>query len=182
MLATFLTSCSSSSAFASSCAGLPTSVSSSCGSERPAAVVHDDDGLGRRSSMAYDTRLRMPVTVARCQRRAPLQLEHDGRLRRRAVLREERLLAHRDVHPRGADLVDGRDRPRDLALEGAPVVDLLEELGGAEVGPVEDLEADAADRGQSLAGEVEPQLVDRPSGTRTAATALRQLVRHLRVP
>ncbi len=37
-----------------------------------------------------------------------------------------------------------RDRARDLAFERAAVVHLLEELGGAERGAVEDLEADAA--------------------------------------
>ncbi len=72
-----------------------------------------------------------------------------------------------------------RDRPRDLSFERAPVVDLLEELGGAERGAVEDLEADAARRRQALAGELEPQLVDlvgrhpdRPAARRRAGTAI----------
>ena len=45
---------------------------------------------------------------------------------------------------------DGGDGPRDLAFERAAVVHLLEELGRAERGAVEDLEADAARRRQAL--------------------------------
>jgi hypothetical protein len=55
-----------------------------------------------------------------------------------------------------------------LALERAAVVDLLEELGGAELRAVEHLEADPAAGRQALGGEVETHLVHAVGGTRTA--------------
>ena len=60
------------------------------------------------------------------------------------------------------------DGSRELAFERAAVVDVLEKLGGAERGAVEDLEADAARRRQAPRRELEPELVDpspRPRGS-----------------
>ncbi len=56
------------------------------------------------------------------------------------------------------DLVDRADGARQLAFEGADLVDLLHEVGGAErVGAVEDLVADRAARGDAFGGEGETQ-------------------------
>ena len=110
----------------------------------------------------------MPAIVDGRQRTLAAQLEHDRRLRR-PRLAEERVLPHRDVHARAGDFGDRRDRARDLAFERAAVVHLLEELGGAERGAVEDLEADAARRRQALRRQLEAQLVDAARcGTRMA--------------
>jgi hypothetical protein len=62
--------------------------------------------------------------------------------------------------PSAGNFAERADRPGDLAFEGTPVIDLLQELSGAEGRPVEDLESDSA-RGRQTAGrELEPQLVN----------------------
>jgi hypothetical protein len=48
------------------------------------------------------------------------------------------------VHARARDFGDRADRAGDLPFERPAIVDLLEELGRAEGGAVEDLEADPA--------------------------------------
>ena len=85
-------------------------------------------------------------------------------------------LRHHEMDARRADLVDRADGARQLALEGADLVDLLHEVGGAErVGPVEDLVADRAARGDAFGGEGETQprhLVLRHVDLRTVAAQL----------
>ncbi len=74
------------------------------------------------------------------------------------VLREEGLLRDREVDAALLDLVEAVDRPGELPLEGALVVELLDELGHAQVLRVEDLEPDAAALGETRGGQFQPQL------------------------
>ena len=91
------------------------------------------------------------------------------------------LLPHGDVDAGAGNLVDGGNGPRQLAFERAAVVHLLEELRLPEVGAVEELEPDAAARRQSLAGELEAQLVHPVLGHADGAAAVDELVGHLLV-
>ena len=68
---------------------------------------------------------------------------------------EQAPLRDDEVDARGLDPPDGPDRPGELALERAQVVDVLDEARRRErVALVEDLVADAAARRDALAGEV----------------------------
>ena len=102
----------------------------------------------------------MPATVAAAQRPILFQLQDDRGLRRLRARLEERVLRHRDVDARVGHFGDRGDGAGDLALERAAIVHLLEELGLAEGGAVEDLEADAARGRQAVAREVQPQPID----------------------
>ncbi len=100
----------------------------------------------------------MTVAAESCGSRC--KLEDDRGLGRLLAGAEERVLGHRDVHARAGDLGDGGNGARDFAFERAAVVHVLEELGLAERGAIEDLEADAARAGQPLGRDVEPQPID----------------------
>ena len=104
------------------------------------------------------------------------ELEDDRRLRGLLARAEERVAGHGDVEPRARHLADARNRPGDLALEGAAIVHVLEKLGLAECRPVEDLEADAPRAGEALRREVEPQPVHLGRRHANAATAGHELV------
>ena len=59
----------------------------------------------------------------------------------------------------GLDPVEGVDRTRELTLEAAHEVDLLDEIGGAEVRLVEDLVSDRARLQQSFACHRQAQII-----------------------
>ena len=63
---------------------------------------------------------------------------------------EQRSLRNGDVDPRAHHLVELLDRTRELALQGAAVVELGDELGHPQLPLVEELETDTAALGQSL--------------------------------
>src|SRR6185369_7787107 len=67
---------------------------------------------------------------------------------------------HDQVHAGRLNAAQRADRAAELALERAPEVHLLLELRAAELGFVENLEADAATPRQTRGRELEPQLVD----------------------
>jgi hypothetical protein len=80
------------------------------------------------------------------------------------------------VHARAAHVADGGDGAGDLPFEGAAIVDLLEELGLSERGPVEQLVADAARRRHAGAREVQPEPIDVLLRDLDVAAAVGQLV------
>ena len=74
---------------------------------------------------------------------ASFELEHDGRRRRGLLLDEEALVGQHEVHAGAFDLGQLRDGARQLALQGALVVDALDEIGLADVVLVEEFETHA---------------------------------------
>ena len=86
---------------------------------------------------------------------------------------EQRVLGQHELDLRAADAVDLLDRAGDLALERALVVDLLLEVGGAELLLVEQLEAGlraAASAETPGAGERDPRRA--PTCAFSTATAV----------
>ena len=80
--------------------------------------------------------------------------QHHAGLRVLAIARERLAARQHEMHAHAADTLHGADGAGDLALQRAGLVDLLLELGGDEaVGTIEDLVADRAAGGQTLAGQ-----------------------------
>ena len=88
------------------------------------------------------------------------KLENHRGGRRLFVLLEERFFRKGQVHARPFHFVELQNRPCQLALEGPPIIHFLDEIGHAEVRPVEYLVADDARLGKAVAGERKPELVD----------------------
>ena len=87
------------------------------------------------------------------------QLQHDRGAGRLAVALEEPALGNDEMHAGRLHPTDGAHRARELAFEGAQVVDALHEARRGEgVALVEDLVADAATGRQALAGELHAEL------------------------
>ena len=111
--------------------------------QQPAALVDDRDALGLqaldRGGGEVADRPDLPgIEVAH-------QLQHDGGARGLAVALEQAALGQDEVDARRLDPADRPDRAGELALQGAQVVHVLDEVGGRErVALVEDLVADAA--------------------------------------
>jgi hypothetical protein len=74
------------------------------------------------------------------------------------------------------DFGERGDGAFELAFEGAPVVDLLGEIAGAEVGLVEQFKADAAGARQSCAGEGETSFGQPGGGDRDGGTGFVEAV------
>jgi hypothetical protein len=94
---------------------------------------------------------------------------------------EQPLLRHRQVHPRLPHLREGQDGARQLTLQCALVVDLLRELGHAELGVVEQLEPDRAVQWQVLAHQLEPGGMHLRLVHQQAGAAGADAVRHLQL-
>jgi hypothetical protein len=93
------------------------------------------------------------------------------------VPREQRPFGQDEVNAGELDPVDRPDGAGELALEGAQVIDVLDEAGGAEgVGLVEDLVADAAALGQARFGELHPQPGDLVLGHHDDGAVVAQLI------
>ena len=91
--------------------------------------------------------------LLRLQRAAHAQ--HDGGGRLDLVAREQRAFRQHQVHARRLHPVDRLDGARELPLERAQVIDVLNERSRPEgVGFVEDLVSDAAALGQAAFGEL----------------------------
>ncbi len=110
----------------------------------------------------------MPCAVAGASGRLLRSLSTTEALAGCSLLANSDVARHGDVHAGAGDFGERGDGPRELAFERAAVVDLLEELGGAEGRPVEDLEADAARRRQPLEANSSRSSSTREAGTRTA--------------
>ena len=78
---------------------------------------------------------------------------------------ENRFLRKGNVHPRLLHLGDRHDRTLQLAFERAPIIDVFGEIGHAEIGLIENLEADAAALRHAGAGHFQAQLGHLSSGT-----------------
>ncbi len=100
----------------------------------------------------------MPLHLLGAKLGAGLELHEDRRGRRAVAIGEQRRLRQHEVHPRAGHLAELADRARELALQGALVVEPLREVAHAEARPVEDLEAHAAAGGQALHGETQARL------------------------
>ncbi|MDZ7639148.1 MAG: hypothetical protein U5J83_13010 [Bryobacterales bacterium] len=91
-------------------------------------------------------------------RRPGAQLHHHAALGGLFVFQKYGVFGEGDVD---TGLLNGLDRAQtalQLPLDGALVVDVLGEIGGAEIGLVEDLETDASGLGQALGGEAKALL------------------------
>ena len=78
-----------------------------------------------------------------------------------SLLTKRRLLGHDEVDPAAVDLRNAADGAGELALQGPLVVHVLGKFAQAELGVVEDLEADAAALRQPLGGELHADFVQR---------------------
>ena len=96
------------------------------------------------------------------------------------VAREELALGHDQMDPGALDVADRLDGACELALERAQMVNVLDEVGGAEaVGAVEDFVADRAAIGQALLGHGQAQAPDLVAGDVDLAAVGPQLVGHV---
>ncbi len=86
---------------------------------------------------------------------AGLELEEDAGGSLGLVFLEDGFLRHGDVDAAGADAGEGVDGAGEFTFEAAAEVDLLDEVGGAEVGLIEDLEADGAALREAGLGEAD---------------------------
>jgi hypothetical protein len=126
--------------------------------EQVALVVDHCDALWRQSGDRGGHQVLHRRDLSASQDAA--RLEHDGGGRRLVVMGEDLFFRDDEVHAHAVDAVDGLDRARQLALQRAQPVDVLNECGGAEgVRLVEDLIADARSR-QIVGGERHAQLGD----------------------
>ena len=83
-----------------------------------------------------------------------VNLQHDGRGGLHLVAREQWTFGHHQVNARGNHLVEAANGARKLAFEGAQIIDILHETGGAQrVRFVENLVTDAAALRQTLTGQ-----------------------------
>jgi hypothetical protein len=103
--------------------------------------------------------------------------QHHRRRRGALVLFEQAGLGQGQVHAGPVDGAQLTDGPRQLAFQRAPEGQALGEIGEAQLGPVEELEADGAAARQSLAGQAQPQFVDL-AGRDEHAPALADPVAH----
>ena len=116
------------------------------------------------------------LDLARVQLLAGLGGDHDRGRGGLLLVGEQLLLGHRDLDRRRLDRVEAADGARQLALGGADEVDAVGEVGGAQVGLVEDLEAHAAAVEQVGGGEVQAGLVEVRLGHLHGLAAVGELV------
>ena len=92
---------------------------------------------------------------------------------------EQAVFRHDDHDAGGFDLVKLADGAGQFALDGAGVIGALHEIGDAEIGLVENLEADAFAAGNALAGHLHAHLINLVGGDQDGAAAAADLVGHL---
>ena len=140
--------------------------------EQLSLLVDDRDAL--RPQAVDGGRDQMPdgAHLLRLERAAHLQ--HDRCRRVELVAREQRPLRHHQMHAGILHAVDRADGARQLALQRAQIVDVLDEARGAErVGLVENLVADAAALGQAAFGQAMRSRATRSCGTMMMLPSLR---------
>ena len=138
--------------------------------------IHNRD-IGRRQAFdAAGHEVHDPSDLALVERLVAAQRQHHGGTGPLLVGREQAPLRHREMDACADDFSDLRDGSRELALEGAPVVQLLHEVGHADGAAVKDLESDAASRREPVAGELQAEVVDLRAGDEDRRAAARNLV------
>jgi hypothetical protein len=112
---------------------------------------------------------------------APIVAHHQRhrRLGAHCAFAEHASLRQHDVHPGVLDFVERHDGARELALQGALVVDALRELGHAEIAVREDLEAHRALEVDALAHHLEARGVHCVVRHQNRGAIFADLVRHL---
>jgi hypothetical protein len=145
--------------------------------EEDAAGVVDDgdalfgepfDGVGDEIDDAFD------LLVGEAG--AGTQLEEDAGGGLVLVFLENGLFGDGDVDAGGFDRIEGVDGAGEFAFEAAAEVDLLDEVGRAEVGFVEDFEADGAAGGEAGLGELDADLGDLVRGDGDGGAAAAELI------
>ena len=94
------------------------------------------------------------------QHAARAQVHHHRRGRALVVAQEGGLLGHRQMHARAGHRGNGLHRARQLAFEGALVVDLFTELRDAQLLPVHELETRQTALGQASRRQAQAGLMD----------------------
>ena len=121
-----------------------------------AGLVDHRDALGLQPVDRGRHQMADGAHLLRLQRAA--HFEHDRRRSVDLVAREQRPVGQYQVDAGGLHAVEAADGAGELAFQGAQMVDVLHEGGGAErVRLVEDLVADAAALGQAAFGELHAQ-------------------------
>jgi hypothetical protein len=116
--------------------------------EQAAGFVHDGHAFGLEAVDGGGRQMTDGVDLLRVQLAA--HLEHDRSRRLRGLAGEQRALRQHQVDARRLHPVERPDGARDLALQRARMVDVLDEAGGPErVRLVEDFVADPAALGQA---------------------------------
>jgi hypothetical protein len=110
------------------------------------------------------------------QRAARLQVEQDRGGRVLLVAHEHRGLGQRQMHARRADGGQRLDRIGQFAFQRALVIDLLDELRGAQLLVLEQFEADVAGARQALRRQLQADAVDLVGRHQDRAAAFRKLV------
>ena len=112
--------------------------------------------------------------VGRRQPRSRFQPHQNAGFGRLLGLQEYRVLGKSQVDARALDLGQRHDRTLEFAFQGAAEIDVLGEVGDAEVGLVEELEAGAAALGQTGRRHLDPQLGHAFGGRQHRGPVLRQ--------
>jgi len=126
-----------------------------------AAVVHHRDLIRNEPRNAGGDQVHDALDLLLAELAAALELHRHRRAGRLLVADEEGLLGHDEVDPAAVDLCNAADGAGELALQGPLVVHVLGKFAQAELGVVEDLEADTAALRQPLGGELHADFVQR---------------------
>ena len=124
-----------------------------------AALVDHGDVLHRQVGNAARHQMHDRADLGSVQAAARMQAQQHRRARFLLLAHERRWFGERKVYARSVDRRERLDRAREFAFERALVVDLLLELGGAELLRLHHFEADETALGQALAGEAQAHLV-----------------------
>ncbi len=110
------------------------------------------------SGASPSTALAVSDEILRRKPRARPELHEHARFGWLAAVGEQGVFGEGDMHAGAFDFGQRHDAAFQLAFQGAPVVDLLGEVGHAEAGLVEELESNAAGAGQSGGGHFQAEL------------------------
>ncbi len=132
-------------------------VTLSAGAVQQVAVhIHDRDRLRPQPLHRAGHQVGDGEHILRRDLRGRPQFQHDAGFGGLLLVQENGLLGQRQVHARFFHLGQRHHGTFQLSLEGALVIDVLDEIGGAEGALVKQLEADAAGLGKAGRGQSQP--------------------------
>ena len=149
--------------------------------EQVAVHIQDRDRVGRKPFHGARHQVVDGLHVCGRQPLAGTQLHQDAGLGRLLRFQEDGILGEGDVNARLLHFRQRHDRPLQFAFERSAVVDMLGEFGGAEVGLVEQLEADPAGLRQPGSRHLDAQLRQAGRRDQHGSAVLGEAVLHTRL-
>ncbi len=140
--------------------------------------VDHRDVLGLQPFDAVRHQVHNPLNLRLAQSVVAFERQYDGRARPFLLGREQATLRHGQVHTSPLHVRHLGDRTRQLALLRATIIELLHELGLADVRAIEDLVSDSAAVREALGRQLKPQLIDLGAGHQDRRPAGANLVGH----